>query len=213
MVAGVMSGDVQEYLQKLVPPRSAEMERMEAHAARTGFPIVGPVAGYFCYQTARMIKATSIFEMGSGYGYSTAWFARAVAENGGGAVHHVVWDEALSRRARAHLDELGYEDVVTYHVAEAVETLQGVPGPFDLIFIDIVKTMYPDALPIIEEKLRSGGVLIADNVLWSGRVLDPAHASASTEAILAFTERLVEDPGWIVSVVPIRDGLAVAYKV
>jgi predicted O-methyltransferase YrrM len=64
---------------------------MEADAERTGFPIIGPVAGHYCYQIARMVKATKIFEMGSGFGYSTAWFARAVMENGGGVVHHVVW--------------------------------------------------------------------------------------------------------------------------
>ncbi|HET6847129.1 MAG TPA: hypothetical protein VFH29_09865, partial [Anaerolineales bacterium] len=87
---------VQDHLIKLVPPREPEMVAMERYAARTGFPIIGPAAGYFCYQVARILGARSVFELGSGYGYSTAWFARAVKENGGGKVHHTVWDDKLS---------------------------------------------------------------------------------------------------------------------
>ena len=148
---------VQAYMTGLVPARPAEMQVMEHYAAEHDFPIIGPVAGNFCYQVARMTGARTVFEMGSGYGYSTAWFARAVKENGGGTVHHVVWDEGLSKEARIHLQKLGYADLVEYHVAEAVETLQSLPGPFDLIFNDIDKDGYPDSLPVIKEKLRVGG--------------------------------------------------------
>ena len=96
--------------------------------------------------------------MGSGYGYSTAWFAKAVQENGGGVVHHVVWDHALTRKAQKHLEILGYNEVVKYHTGEAVQTLQETPGPFDLIFNDIDKEAYTSSLPTISEKLRPGGV-------------------------------------------------------
>src|SRR5512145_104422 len=94
---------VSQYLENMVPPRPPEMQQMEAYARETGFPIIGPACGYFCYMIARMNGARRVFEMGSGYGYSTAWFARAVQENGGGVVHHVVWNEDLSQRARQHL--------------------------------------------------------------------------------------------------------------
>src|SRR5512135_1851351 len=96
------------YLDRLVPPRSSEMQAMEEHAQKTGFPIIGTASGQFCYLVARIAGARRIFEMGSGYGYSTAWFARAVQENGGGEVYHVVWDEELSRQARNHLATLGF---------------------------------------------------------------------------------------------------------
>jgi hypothetical protein len=89
---------VQEYLTSLVPPREPELQKMEEYAEKNGFPIIGPACGYYCYQLARMINAKSVFELGSGYGYSTAWFAKAVKENGGGVVHHTVWDEDLSKR-------------------------------------------------------------------------------------------------------------------
>lgn len=185
---------------------------MEAYARERGFPIIGPAAGYYCYQMARMIGARQIFEMGSGYGYSTAWFGQAVAENGGGTVHHVVWDENLSQSARNHLTALGFEKIVQYHVGEAVQVLRETPGSFDLIFNDIDKESYPDSLPVIADKLRSGGVLITDNVIWGGRIFDKSDQSASTEGVRAFTRRLADDPDWIATLVPIRDGLLVAYK-
>ena len=203
---------VQAYLETLVPPRPQELVAMEVHAAEHDFPIIGPVAGHYCYQIARLIGARRIFELGSGYGYSTAWFARAVRENGGGEVHHVVWDEGLSQQARRHLEALGVGDLVRYHVAEAIEQLTKSAGPFDLIFLDIDKQHYPDALPYITDKLRRGGVLIVDNMLWHARIFDPADRSASTEGIRTLTRTLAEDPAWITTLAPLRDGLIVAYR-
>lgn len=203
---------INTYLEGLVPPRPAEMMGMEEYATKTNFPIIGPVCGYLCYQVARMIGARSVFEMGSGYGYSTAWFARAVMENGGGKVHHVVWDQELSRDARQHLGTLGYDGIVEYHVAEAIETLSQTPGPFDLIFNDIDKECYPESLPMIREKLRPGGVLIVDNLLWHGQVLDALDKDTSTEGVRELTRQLTTDPNWISTLIPIRDGMLVALR-
>ncbi len=203
---------VQDYLASLVPPREPELQRMEAYAAEHDFPIIGPACGYYCYQLARMINARSVFELGSGYGYSTAWFARAVKENGGGMVHHTVWDEDLSRRASGHLSALDLVDLVKFHIAEAVDTLRQTEGPFDIIFNDIDKEGYPGSLPVIKEKLRHGGILIIDNMLWHGQTLDPNDHARSTEAIRRFTRDITTDLDWIVSLIPARDGMIVAYK-
>ncbi len=205
-------GQVQKYLHSLVPERPREMQEMEAYAKKEGFPAIGPVCGYLCYQLARMLNARRVFELGSGYGYSTAWFARAVQENGGGEVFHVVWDEELSNKARAHLENLGYGGIVTYRVSEAVQALKETQGPFDIIFNDIDKEGYPNSLPVIKEKLRSGGILIIDNMLWDGRVLDKKNEEESTVAIREFTKQIVGDPDWIVTLVPIRDGMVIGYK-
>ena len=202
----------QEYLETLIPPREPEIQKMEEHAQKNNFPIIGPACGYYCYQLARMIGAKSVFELGSGYGYSTAWFAKAIKENGGGVVHHTVWDDDLSSRAQGHLIALGYADMVKFHNAEAVETLRKTDALFDIIFNDIDKEGYPDSLPVIKEKLRSGGLLIIDNMLWHGQILDPNDHEASTEAIHRFTRDITTDPDWIVSLAPIRDGMIVAYK-
>ena len=208
----LISSQVRDYIDSLVPTRPPEMQAMEAYARERGFPIVGPAAGHFCYQVARMIGARRVFELGSGYGYSTAWFARAVKDNGGGQVYHVGWDEALSRQARRHLNILGYANIIEYRVAEAIKTLESTPGPFDLIFNDIIKECYPESLPVIADKLRPGGVLIADNALWGGRIFDADDQDPNVEGVREFTRRLMEDPGWIATLVPIHDGLLVAYK-
>ncbi|HSG00470.1 MAG TPA: O-methyltransferase [Vicinamibacterales bacterium] len=212
MSSPILTPDMSRYLDNLVPPRPAELAAMEAEAARIDFPIIGPAAGQFCYVMARAVGARSVFELGSGFGYSTAWFARAVVENGGGSVHHTVWDADLSKRARRHLAALGLVEVVRFHVGEAVAALTAEAGPFDLIFCDIDKAGYPAALPVIKSRLGSGGILIADNLLWSGRVLDEADRSEATDAIRRFTRLVADDADWAASIVPIRDGLLVARR-
>lgn len=204
--------NAQNYITSLVPPREAELMEMEAYAEEYGFPIIGPACGYYCYQLARMIKATSIFELGSGYGYSTAWFAKAIKENGGGVVHHTVWDEELSERARRHLVTLGGADIVKFHVSEALEALRQTEGTFDIIFNDIDKEAYPASLPVMKEKLRSGGLLIIDNMLWHGRIFDKTDLSPATLGVHEFTRQITQDNDWIVSLAPTRDGMIVAYK-
>ena len=203
---------VAKYLDHLVPPRPPEMQAMETYAAEVRFPIIGPAAGHFCYLLARMVGARRVFELGSGLGYSTAWFARAVRENGGGTVYHVVWDAELSERARLHLGALGLGDLIEYRVGEAVETLRETAGPFDLIFNDIDKRGYPASLDVIAERVRRGGVLVVDNLLWHGRIFDETDRSPDTEGVRELTHRIVRSPDWVASVVPIRDGLLVAYK-
>jgi caffeoyl-CoA O-methyltransferase len=205
-------GEVQRYLTTLVPKRNDELRKMESHAVRTNFPIVGPAAGNACYLIARLVCARRVFELGSGYGYSTAWFARAVRENGGGEVFHVVWDGALSARARGHLGKLGFADIVRFHVGEAVEALRQADGEFDVIFNDIDKQDYPASLPVIESKLRAGGVLIVDNALWHGRVLNGDDNSPGSRGVRELTRRLTGDPHWSTSLLPIRDGLLVSVR-
>ncbi len=186
---------------------------MEAEAAKTNFPIIGPACGYFCYLVTRLSGARNIFELGSGFGYSTAWFARGVQENGGGVVHHTVWDAELSARARRHLTALGLDrpGPISHgrsrrHSAET----RRVPS----ISSSTTSTRrgtrprFPSSIP----KLRAGGVLIVDNLLWSGKVLDQGDRSADTEGVRELTRLIMNDPRWIASIVPIRDGLLFATR-
>jgi caffeoyl-CoA O-methyltransferase len=208
---------ISTYLDGLVPARQAEMQSMEAYAKQIGFNIIGTASGQLCYQIARIAGARRIFEMGSGFGYSTAWFARAVQENGGGEVYHVVWDANLSQQARQHLGVLGFGSngskvTVHYRVSEAIQALKETEGPFDLIFNDIDKHAYPESLPVIRAKLRTGGVLIVDNLLWHGRIFDKSDQTENTSGVREFTRLITTDPAWITTIVPIRDGVLVAYK-
>jgi caffeoyl-CoA O-methyltransferase len=208
----LFSDTLVSYLDGLVPPRHPEMVQMEAWAAEHRFPIIGPAAGQCCYFLSRLLGARRVFELGSGYGYSTAWFARAVRENGGGEVHHVVWDEELSKRARKHLAVLGLDDLIRFHVAEAVETLQKVGGTYDVIFNDILKNLYPASLPVIEQHLRPGGLLVIDNMLWHARIFDKNDHAAETEGVREATRILTSSGNWTSSLLPIRDGMIVAIR-
>jgi caffeoyl-CoA O-methyltransferase len=205
---------LQSYLDELVPDRPSELRAMEAVAVAEGFPIIGPACGHLCYVVARMIGARRVFELGSGFGYSTAWFARAVQETHGaaGEVHHTVWEAELSARAERHLRALGLASQVRFHVGEAVAALAAESGGFDLIFSDIDKEGYPDSLPVIERQLLPGGVLIVDNMLWGNRVLDPRIDDPATAAIRRFTRLVTESPHWAGSILPLRDGLLLALK-
>lgn len=208
----MLSDPIAKYLDELVPSRHPVLAEMEAVAARDQFPIIGPACGHFCYLLARLIGARQIFELGSGFGYSTAWFARAVRENGGGTVHHCVWDEGLSARARDYLRRMDLSDVVQFHVGEAVATLRQTPGPFDLIFNDIDKSGYPGSLDAINQRIRPGGLLITDNMLWHGRILDQSDNSEATQGVRELTRMVWDDRDWIPAIVPLRDGLLVAYR-
>ncbi|MBM3216677.1 O-methyltransferase [Candidatus Poribacteria bacterium] len=204
---------VNAYLTNLSAHGNPVLTAMEEEARQTRFPIIGPAAGQFCYLLARSIGARRVFEMGSGYGYSTAWFARAVWENGGGVVHHVVWDEGLSSKARRYLAEAGLDSDVRYTVGEAVETLRHTDDVFDIIFNDIDKAGYPSSIPVLKPKLRAGGLLIIDNMLWHGRIFEPNDNDEDTEGVRKVTEMLFADPDFACSLVPIRDGMIVALKV
>ncbi|MGH2582073.1 MAG: O-methyltransferase [Anaerolineales bacterium] len=208
----ILSPQLTDYLTNLIPPRVPELQKMEAYAEEHNFPIIGPICGHLCYVLARTLGAKRVYELGSGYGYSTAWFARAVQENGGGEVHHVVWDEKLSEMARGHLKVLGYEGIVKYTVAEAVQALSSSPAGYDIIFMDIDKEGYVKAVPTIYEKLRSGGLLIVDNILWSGRIFDDKDQSPATSTIRELTGVMTNNDRWATSIIPIRDGLLVAAK-
>ncbi len=203
---------IQEYHAQLSRHEDPVLLRMEDEARLERFPIIGPAAGKFCYMMARAVGARRIFELGSGYGYSTLWFARAVRENGGGEVHHTVWDDGLHQRARANIAEAGYDDTVRFHLGEAVQALRETEGPFDILFNDIDKDGYPASLPVMKEKLRVGGLILIDNMLWHGAIFDPEDRSPATEGVREFTRLLQADPDFTFQLVPVRDGVIAALR-
>jgi predicted O-methyltransferase YrrM len=205
--------DAQNYITQLSQHSDPVLLRMEEEARRDHFPIIAPAGGKLLYLLARMIGARKVFELGSGYGYSTLWFARAVRENGGGVVHHTVWDEGLHQRAKANIAEAGYSDIVRFHLGEAVQALKATDDTFDLFFNDIDKDGYPASLPVMKAKLRVGGVIAIDNMLMNGRIFDAEAKDASTAGTREFTRLLKEDPDFVFQLVPIRDGITVALRV
>ncbi len=209
-MGGITQQPVEDYLYSMLPPRDAVLAEMEAFAAEHHVPIVGPAVALFFDQLARMIGAKTVFEMGSAIGYSTIWWARAIGD--GGVVHYTDGDPAKAERAQRYFERAGVSSRIQVHVGDALEVLQQQPGPFDIIFNDVDKTGYPAVLPLVGPKLRSGGLFVTDNVLWSGRVALPEPRNAETQAILQFNRELYASTEFRTTLIPLRDGLAVALK-
>jgi caffeoyl-CoA O-methyltransferase len=202
--------EIYQYIQDHAQLDDPLLREMEQRALRDNFPIIGPLAGPWLYFMARLNGAKRVFEMGSGYGYSTWYFASAVRDNGGGTVHAAVWDEKLSKEAGGWMERAGLLRYCDLQVGEAVLALQAARPGIDLVFLDIDKEDYLTALEVIETRLRPGGLLLADNVLWGGMVLHGDDRSAAGSAIRDFNDVLRDSPRWRYLINPLRDGLGVA---
>ena len=198
------------YIRELVPARDPVLAEMEAYAAEHDVPIVGPAVGTLLQILATSIGADRVFELGSAIGYSTAFFAQAVGR--GGQVFYTDGDPAKAERARGYLSRLGLDERVTIRVGDAVASLEATTGYFDVIFIDVDKEGYPQALQAAAPRIRRGGYLLADNVLWSGKVVDQKAQDAATEGIRQFNRRLFSLDDYRSVIVPLRDGVAIARR-
>jgi caffeoyl-CoA O-methyltransferase len=157
-----------------------------------------------------MVNARNIFELGSAIGYSTIWWAQAVGEKG--RVIYTDGDRKNTERARGYFARAGVSNRITSHTGDALEVLSEQKQEFDIIFNDVDKEDYPRVLRLVAPRLRKGGLFITDNVLWSGKVVEKNPADASTKAILEFNRKLYESKDFYTTLLPIRDGLAVALK-
>jgi predicted O-methyltransferase YrrM len=210
-MGGITAEPVEDYLYSLLPPRDEVLAEMEAEAARRDIPIVGPAVARIFQQLASMLGAKTVFEMGSAIGYSTIWWARAVGQ--GGRVFYTDGDRKNAQQAQRYFESAGVADRISIHVGDALELLSEQKQEFDIIFNDVDKEDYPRVLRLVVPRLRKGGLFITDNVLWSGRVADKKNAEPSTKAILEFNRLLYGSADFFTTVLPIRDGVAVAVKI
>lgn len=197
---------IAEYLNEFVGESPPAAQDMEEEASERDFPIVGPVVGRFLSLFAAGIEPERILELGSGFGYSAFWFARGTENT---TIHLTEFDEENLASARTSLEESFPSDRFHYHHGDALDIAGDLDETFDLLFVDLEKETYPAALDCAEEILDSGGWLIADNVLWYGKVADETVDDEETEAIRTFNDRLRTDP-WEASILPVRDGIALA---
>jgi caffeoyl-CoA O-methyltransferase len=187
---------------------------MEALAEERGFPIVGRNVGVTLEVLVRSVGARRIMELGSGFGYSGYWHARAVGPDG--EVHLTDGDPENATKAADYLERAGLADSVEFHVGDAVAELGTLDGEFDVIFCDIDKDGYPAAWRAASERVRRGGLYVCDNVLWYGRVAvdDPDDARPQyTEAVLEHNRLIAEDERYVSTIVPTRDGVMVAIRI
>jgi len=206
---GILDKKVETYLDELLPKRDAVLASMERYAKQHDVPIIGPACGRLLYLLTQISGAKRIFEMGSAIGYSTLWFASAAGASS--EVYYTDGDPANAALARTHFERAGVQDRVHVLTGNALELIDTIPGEFDLILIDIDKHQYPAALGKAVPRLRSGGLLVTDNVLWSGHVTKAAK-DANTRGIQKFNRQIYSSNELFPVIVPLRDGVAVCRK-
>jgi caffeoyl-CoA O-methyltransferase len=206
----ITAQEINNYIMGLLPARDSVLSDMERYAGEKGFPIIGPMVGPLLRQLAYVTGARTIFEMGSGFGYSAYWFAGGMKD--GGKIICTDGSEDNRNRALSYFKQSRFEKMIDFRVGNAQEIIGQFEGPFDIILCDIDKEDYPEAFDLAIPRLRSGGLFITDNVLWSGRILEP-NPEKSTKAILEFNRKLTESKAVLPSIIPIRDGLGIAVKI
>jgi caffeoyl-CoA O-methyltransferase len=206
---------IEDYLRDLLGGEHEVAEAMEREAGERDFPIVGRTVGVTLEVLARSIGARRVLELGSGYGYSAYWFARAVGP--GGEVHMTEGDPKNQKEAMDYLGRAGLGETVRSHVGNALDIIDELDGEFDVIFCDIDKGDYPGAWRKASERIRVGGLYLCDNVLWDGRVVTgedrPGVPSGWTEAVRQHNRLIASDQRYRSTIVPTRDGVMVALRV
>ncbi len=206
----IIDPKVESYLERTLPARDTLLRELEEEAIRRDFPAVGPQVGALLHILAVSIGARRVLEMGSGFGYSAVWLARALPE--GGELHLTDTSEENLAAARANLARDGREQLARLHLGDALEIARSLEGPFDMLFNDIDKERYPEVIAPALRLLRPGGLLVTDNALWYGRVAEPASTDRATEGVRAYNQAVLEHPQLTTVILPLRDGLALSVK-
>jgi predicted O-methyltransferase YrrM len=210
----IFAEHVERYLERLRPARSAVMAEMEDVAAQDGVPIVHWETGRFLATLARALDPAQVLEVGTAIGYSTLHIAEALPT---GKVVTSERDAERAAQARDFLNRAGVADKVEIVQADAMQAIAGLPGPFDLIFLDASKDQYADYLRLAEPKAAAGAALVVDNLLMSGDVAleDDSQATwrpQSLAAARAFNQELISSERWLGAVLPIGDGVGFAAR-
>ncbi len=205
---------IEEYMRGLLSVTDhAVLTEMETLAEQNNFPIVGRLVGVFLETMAKTINAQRVFEFGSGYGYSAYWFARAVGANG-----QVICTEAdllNKEKAEQYLSRADLWNRVDFQAGMAQDIFAKTEGLFDVCYNDVDKGDYPEIWLMAKDRIRPGGLYIADNVLWRGRVAVEHFTDVFegwTEAIREHNTMIFNDPDFDTFINPTRDGVIVARR-
>ena len=206
---------VERYLATLNRAPDAILIEMAEEGARRDLPLIDAEVGALLRVQAAAIGARRILEIGTAIGYSGIWLARALPP--GGMLITMELDAARADEARKNFARAGVADRVTVMAGDASRMLHKVAGPFDLIFQDGNKQLYVPLLDTLIERLRAGGLLITDNVLWDGEVVPnflprPERTPEDTAAIAAYNVALASENRLLTSWLPLRDGVTISVK-
>jgi len=201
---------IESYIASLGAQPDPVLAAMEALAERRHFPIVGRQTGSLLSLFAKAVGARRVLELGSGYGYSALWFARALPEDG----MVICTDHSSDNRdlALGYFRTAGLEKRVEFHVGNALAIARDQKPGFDVIFNDIDKEDYAASVPLAVSLLRSGGLFITDNTLWKGKVVEADTSDALVESVRAFNKLVFSRPDLETVLLPVRDGITVCRK-
>ncbi len=211
----VVPDAVEQYLSSL----NHEADDVLKDIARSGdtqdLPLVDAEVGVLLRVLATAVQAKRILEIGTAIGYSGIWLAGVLPPDG--TLLTMEMDEQRAQQARGNFARAGLSERVSVIVGDAQRMLAKVSGPFDMIFQDGDKKLYSPMLDRLVDLLRPAGLLVTDNVLWSGEVVPgfvekPQHNAPDTQAIIEYNQRLNSHPALITSTVPLRDGVAISVK-
>jgi predicted O-methyltransferase YrrM len=206
---------VERYLSTLNHAGDALLRDVAAAGARDDLPLIDAEVGALLRVLAMSVGATRMLEIGTAIGYSGLWLAGVLPADG--ALLTIERDPGRAKTARGNFARAGLDGRVHVMVGDAQRLLVKVAGPFDLIFQDGDKQLYTPMLDDLVQKLRPGGLLVTDNVLWDGEVVpgyvrEPRRSVEDTRAIADYNERLNSHPLLVTATVPLRDGVAIAVR-
>lgn len=192
------------------PPYLKELTAETRSNVQSPEMLSGHLQGRFLSMLSHLVKPRTIVEIGTYTGYSALCLAEGLAD--GGMLHTIDIDPYLPEMVHRYVEKAGMTDRITMHHRPALEVIPELPVPFDLVFIDADKQNYPNYFDAVVDRVRSGGLIIADNVLWSGKVLNKNTKDVATCAILEYNRKVNADARVEQVLVPLRDGLMVARR-
>ena len=204
----IVNEPVEEYAAAHTTPVAELFERLAAETReKSDAPqmMVGLLEGRFLEFLVRQTKARRILELGTFTGWSSISMALGLVE--GGRITTCDVDEETTAIARRYAEEAGVADRIEYRLGPGLETIESLDGPFDLIFIDADKENYVNYYEAVLPKLAADGFIVADNVLWSGRVADPSNEDANTLNIREFNDHVLADERVECVMLTVRDGI------
>ncbi|MDQ2937382.1 MAG: O-methyltransferase [Acidobacteriota bacterium] len=213
-IDAIIQREQAEYLEKLIPQTDPLLVEMENYGAERRIPSADREVAMFVEITARAIKANRALEIGMAIGYTTIHLARAVGD--GGLVVTIDPSDEMIKAAESYLTRAGLRDRVRIERGKALDVIPQLTDTFDLLFIDALKEEYSDYLKVALPKLRKGGVVIVDNLLWGGQVAGEVRSldqESSTNALREFNKEFVNHRKLLAEVLSVGDGLGYAVKV
>ena len=222
MTADIVPEPSARFARLLGPDTDEIIDEMDEKAEAEGFPTVGPEVGGWLQLLARMVDARRVFEFGSGFGYSAYWFARALPDDGEVVLTEV--DEAELDQAREYMARGGFDDVASYELGDAIETIDEYDGSFDVVLVDSEKDRYREAFESVREKVAPGGVVVADNAMTAGPIDFEAlsalvegdepdgDVNEQTRGVFEYLDAVRGDPDFETGIIPLGEGIAVSHR-